>query len=125
MIDLNEWLKEAKNDMNSSKVGMYLFHNGVVRKTAKDYVRNNLPYKEVTALSISYDKNLLDQEIANTKNLDGIYYVKVHINEGTLKVGDDIMFVLIGGDIRPNVTKALDYLVGKIKSTCITEKEIY
>ena len=40
-----------------------------------------------------------------------------------LEVGDDIMYVLIGGDIRPNVVDALQFLVGKIKNECVTEIE--
>ena len=60
-----------------------------------------------------------------TKQLEGIYYVRVWLNEGELKVGDDIMYVLIGGDIRPRVVEVLDFLVGRIKSECVTETEIF
>ena len=34
------------------------------------------------------------------------------------------MYVLIGGDIRPHVVEALQYLVGRIKSECVSETEI-
>ncbi len=43
--------------------------------------------------------------------------------EGQLKIGDDIMYVLIGGDIRPHVVDALQFLVEKIKTECVTEIE--
>ena len=36
---LDQWLKEAKQDERAEKCGMYLFHNGVVRSTAKAEVR--------------------------------------------------------------------------------------
>ena len=49
--------------------------------------------------------------------------MEVWLNEGELSVGDDIMYVLIGGDIRPHVVDALQYLVGRIKSECVTEEE--
>lgn len=39
-------------------------------------------------------------------------------------MGDDIMYVLIGGDIRPNVIDALQNLVGKIKNEMVQEVEI-
>ena len=55
--------------------------------------------------------------------MDGIYYIRVWLNQGELAVGDDIMYVLIGGDIRPHVVDALQYLVGRIKNECVTEKE--
>ena len=44
---------------------------------------------------------------------------------GNCSVGDDIMQVLIGGDIRPHVVDALQALVEQIKSTCVTETELF
>ena len=32
---------------------------------------------------------------------------------------------IIGGDIRPHVVDALQYLVGQIKQECVTEKELF
>ena len=55
--------------------------------------------------------------------MDGIYYVRAWLNEGELELGDDIMYVLIGGDIRPRVVDALQFLVGKLKNECVTEIE--
>jgi molybdopterin synthase catalytic subunit len=55
--------------------------------------------------------------------MDGIFHVRVWLNEGRLELGDDIMYVLIGGDIRPHVIDALQFLVGKIKTECVTEIE--
>ena len=113
-------------DVNADRIGMYLTHNGVVRRTAKSLVReNDLDAKDVKGMLFSHDKEKLKQIIDETKMLEGIYYVRAWLNEGKLEVGDDLMYVLIGGDIRPNVTNALDYIVGRIKSECVTEKEIY
>ena len=36
---IDAWLKEAKADPSAEKIGMYLTHNGVVRRTAKAKVR--------------------------------------------------------------------------------------
>lgn len=36
---MDEWLREAKKDKDFRECGMYLFHNGVVRGTAKAKVR--------------------------------------------------------------------------------------
>jgi molybdopterin synthase catalytic subunit len=55
--------------------------------------------------------------------MNGIFHVKVWLNEGELALGEDIMYVMIGGDIRPNVIDALQFLVGKIKNECVTEIE--
>lgn len=32
---MDEWLKKAKADEHAANCGMYLFYNGVVRRTAK------------------------------------------------------------------------------------------
>ena len=123
---IDQWLKEAKMDEHADRIGMYLTHNGVVRKTAKSLVReNDLDAKDVKGMLFSYDKEKLEQIIDETKKLVGIYHVRVWLNEGKLEVGDDLMYVLVGGDIRPNVTDALDYIVGRIKAECVTEEEIY
>lgn len=120
------WLREAKSAPNADKVGMYLFHNGVVRRSAKAAVRlGAVDTKPVAAVEFSYDKEKLNAAIENAKTLEGIYYVRVWLNEGRVEVGDDLMLVLIGGDIRPHVIDALQTLVGTIKNECVVEKEIY
>ena len=55
--------------------------------------------------------------------MPGICYVRVWLASGELAVGDDIMLVLIGGDIRPHVVDALQALVGTIKNECVSEVE--
>ena len=97
-----------------------------MRQTAKAKVRqgqeNTAP---VTGMFFRYDAEKVEQAIAEAKRMDGIYYIRVWLNEGELKTGDDIMFVLVGGDIRPHVVDALQDLVAEIKTNCVIEKEIY
>lgn len=121
---IEQWLSEAKADPVASKVGMFLVHNGVVRETPKAMVRQGVDDgSSVKGMEFSYDAEKVDRVIAETYQMDGIFYVKVWLNEGLLEVGDDIMYVLIGGDIRPHVVDALQFLVGKIKTECVTEIE--
>lgn len=121
---MDAWLAEAKAHESAPKIGMYLTHNGIVRQSARAKVRLGAQdAKPVTGMYFSYDREKVDAVIAETYNLEGIYYIKVWLNEGELSVGDDIMYVLIGGDIRPHVVDALQYLVGRIKSECVTEEE--
>lgn len=122
---MDEWIKEAKKDKDGSKCGMYLFHNGVVRVTNKDYARNGKDKKTVKKMEFSYDKNKAEKAVRMGRTLPGIHYVRAWLNEGTLEVGDDIMYVLVGGDIRPNVINALQKIVEELKTNCVTEKEIY
>ena len=55
----------------------------------------------------------------------GVYYVRTWLNEGRCEVGDSLMYVLIGADIRPNCIDALQKLVGHIKNELVVEKEIF
>ena len=122
---MDAWLREAKAHESAPKIGMYLTHNGTVRRSAKAKVRQGAENtRDVTGMVFSYDREKVDAVIADAYKLEGIYYIKVWLNEGQLEVGDDIMYVLIGGDIRPRVVDALNYLVGRIKDECVTEMEL-
>ena len=123
---VDQWLQEAKTAPQAENCGMYLTHCGVVRESAKAKVRlGQADTRRVTGMRFSYDAEKVEQAISSARALDGIYYVRVWLNEGALSVGDDIMLVLIGGDIRPHVVDALQFLVGRIKSECVTEEELY
>jgi len=122
---IDAWLKEAKAHESAPLCGMYLTHNGTVRQTAKAKVRYGAAdTKEVTGMIFSYDEEKVNAVIADTYKMDGIFYIKVWLNEGRLTMGDDIMYVLIGGDIRPRVVDALQYLVGRVKNECVVETEL-
>ena len=122
---MDAWLREAKAHESAPKIGMYLTHNGTVRQTAKAKVRSGAEDTQpVTGMFFSYDREKVDAVIAETYRMEGIYYIKVWLNEGELQVGDEIMHVLIGGDIRPRTIAALEYLVGRIKNECVTEQEL-
>lgn len=121
---VDEWLKEAKAHPMAAQEGMFLIHNGVVRETPKAQVRQGVDDgSAVKGMEFAYDADKVEGVIAETCKMEGIFYVKVWLNEGQLEVGDDIMYVLVGGDIRPHVIDALQFLVGKIKNECVTEIE--
>ena len=123
---MDVWLKEAKAHESAEKIGMYLTHNGVVRKSARAKVRaEEADAKDVTGMWFSYDSDKVEKAVQETYEMEGIYYIKTWLNEGMLSVGDDIMYVLIGGDIRPHVVDALQFLVGKLKNECVEETEVF
>ena len=123
---MDAWLKEAKAHESAPKIGMYLTHNGTVRQSAKAKVRSGAEdTKPVRGMRFSYDADRVDAIIAEAYKLEGIHYIRVWLNEGELELGDDIMYALIGGDIRPRVIDALNYLVDRIKNECVVETELY
>jgi len=121
---MDQWIKEAKEHPSASRVGMYLFHNGVVRETPKAKVRMGIDDGTIVEkLDFTFDQAKVDRAIEETLERDGIFYVKTWLNEGALDIGEDIMYVLIGGDIRPNVVDGLQFLVERIKTQCVVEIE--
>lgn len=130
---MDEWLYEAKRDPRSHMVGMYLTHNGVVRATPKKQVRavseeeaaQGASLGTVVSIDFSYDEDGLAAAVEEARTWPGIYYVRVWLNEGVLEVGDSLMYVLIGADIRPHAVDALQRLVGHIKNNLVVEKELY
>ncbi len=120
------WLREAKNQKNADKCGMYLVHNGTVRATPKAKARDGIDtLLEVKSMNFSYNEEKLQEIIREGYEREGIYYIRAWLNSGCLKTGEDLMYILIGGDIRPHVVDALNHIVGRIKDECVVETEIY
>ena len=123
---MDAWLKEAKADPTAAQCGMFLTHNGVVRITPKQQVREGVEgLGEVAQVEFSYDAEGVAAAEKEALTWPGVYYVRTWLNEGALNVGDSIMYVMIGADIRPRCIDALNKLVGKIKNDLVVEKEIY
>lgn len=121
---LDQWLQEAKESPDAGKVGMYLSHNGVVRATARAAVREGQEVPPVTGMHFSWDAEAVQAAVDAVKAMEGVFYVRVWLNEGFLRVGDDIMQVLVGGDIRPRTVAALEALLGGLKGHCVRETEL-
>ncbi len=123
---VDQWLAEAKAAPGAENCGMYLTHCGTVRQSARAKVRQGqTDTRNVIGMRFSYDAERVARAVEETEALEGIFHVRVWLNEGELRLGDDIMLVLIGGDIRPRVVDALQFLVGRIKNECVHEDEIY
>lgn len=123
---LDEWLREAKSAPDAGKCGMYLTHCGTVRESARARVRSgDGAAAPVRGMRFSYDGEKMRAAVDETLSMEGIHFVRAWLADGELAVGDDIMRVLIGGDIRPRVVGALEYLVGRLKSECVSEEELF
>jgi molybdopterin synthase catalytic subunit len=114
---IQEWIDEIKAKSPRDQLGMILVHNGIVRATSKEG-------KPVEGMFLSYDKKLLNTLIAQFKKNDGIVDIKVWLNQGTLSIGDDIMYVLVAGRFRTDVLPVFQELIREIKNNVVNEKEI-
>ncbi|MHB8123951.1 MAG: molybdenum cofactor biosynthesis protein MoaE, partial [Desulfuromonadaceae bacterium] len=93
---ITAWLKEVKESADPEELGMILMHNGVVRGTSKYGTA-------VQGMKLSYDEGKLLNVLNKYKEHDGIVEIKAWINSGELKVGDDIMYLMVAGRFRTDV----------------------
>jgi molybdopterin synthase catalytic subunit len=77
----------------------------------------------VTSLEVAYDQEALQTVVRDIKKMPGIAEVLVETREGRLNVGDEILAVVVAGDIRENVFPALVSAVNRIKKEASRKKE--
>ncbi|RLB89878.1 MAG: molybdenum cofactor biosynthesis protein MoaE [Deltaproteobacteria bacterium] len=117
-MNIETMVAQIKQHPDFHKAGMILCHNGVVRATSREG-------DEVTGLEIAVDHKRLDQILNEQKKRPGIIDILIHIIEGKkLFVGDDVMFLVVAGDIRDNVIASLTDTLNLVK-TQVTSKTQY
>lgn len=115
-MSLTELVERVKKHPDFHKAGMILCHNGVVRATSRDG-------RPVSEVSVRVDRKRLEAIIGEIKAMKGIVEVLAHVNEGTLKVGEDVMYVVVAGDFRENVFDAMIAAVNRIKADVTSKTE--
>jgi len=117
-MDIKILMDQIKQHPDYHKAGMILCHNGVVRATSREG-------DKVTGLEIVVDHKRLNQILKEQKKKPGIIDILIHINEGeALAVGDDVMFLVVAGDIRENVIQTLTDTLNMVKAE-VTSKTQY
>ncbi len=114
---LKAWLKEVKESADPSALGMILVHEGIVRGTSKAGGR-------IRGMRLSHDKEKLDKLVSELRQREGIVDIRVWINSGDLKIGDDIMLALVAGRFRTDILPVFVELLTAIKSEIVQEREI-
>ena len=117
-MDITRTITEMKKEPGfADHVGMILTHNGVVRgwsrkdRSAVAYVDVNPDHEKIEALRAEYEQK------------PGIYRVIVDAKSGRLAPGDDLLFILVAGDIRENVKPVLAELLDRIKAEAVRKAE--
>lgn len=117
MFNVDQQIASIKAREDAGGIGMILSHQGVVRGTS----RNGEP---VYGMRLSVNRERLNEALAEARTWPGLIAVEGWLNEGELRVGDDIMKVVVAGDIRENVFGALQRLVAIIKQEVVAESEL-
>ena len=117
-MTLQEIVDAIKKRPDFDRVGMVACHNGVVRATSRDG-------RNVRGLEIEVDRDRLETILLEMNGREGIIEVAVHLIEGYRKVGEDVMFVAVAGDIREHVFPVLEQTVERIKKEVTRKKEFF
>lgn len=118
-MNLTHMIDTIKKHPDYHRAGMILCHNGVVRDTSRDG-------RKVSGLILSVDHNKLRQVIEAYKRKPGIVEILVEIAENrNLSVGDDVMLLVVAGDIRENVITVLGDTLNAIKTTVTQKTEFF
>ena len=115
-MEISTIIKQLREHPESSKMGMIASHLGVVRETSRDG-------RQVEKIHVKYDQIVIEEIIKDAKALPGIIDVVIETREGVLEIGDEIMFVAVGGDIREHVFPALIEIVERIKKEASKKQE--
>ena len=107
-MEITTLIQKIKAHPQSAKVGMMLCHVGIVRGAS----RNGRP---VSGLDLTVDHQALESILAEQKKRPGIVEILVQIQEGSLKVGDEMMHIVVGGDLRDHVIPVLADTLNAIK----------
>jgi len=115
-MDLNRMTDIIKTHPDFYKAGMIASHIGIVRSFSRDG-------KAVLGFDVLFDKGKIKEIIGDIKSRPGIVDILIETNSGHLKVGDNIVTIMVAGDIRENVFPALIDAVNRLKSGASTKKE--
>jgi molybdopterin synthase catalytic subunit len=118
-VNLLELMDRIRHRPDFDKVGMILAHNGVVRGFSRDG-------RKISGLSVSVDHAKLREIVETQKKSPGIVEILVEIEENKpLSVGDDIMLIVVAGDIREHVIATLEKTLNLVKQTVTKKTEYY
>lgn len=118
-MDISKTIAHMKLDPGfADNVGMVLVHNGIVRGWSRS------DGTTVCQMEVSTDLDKIEQIRSEIEKMPGIYKVVVEACSGTMCPGDDLLFLVVAGDIREHVKPALALLLDRVKAECIIKREM-
>ena len=118
-VSIEELIRRVKAHPRIAEAGMILCHNGIVRASDRS------GSKTVTGLRVSADSAKIEEIRSWAESQDGIICVLIKAFEGEFAVGDDLLYVVVAGDIRENVFRVMRETVERVKAEGVRKQESY
>ena len=118
-MDISKEIQKIKQEPGfTENVGMVLVHNGVVRAWSRK------GHKRVESITITPDIAKMQTICRELEKRPGIFRIKAHANSGPMKPGDDVLFLIVAGDIREHVKATFAELLDRIKQEAVFKEEV-
>lgn len=116
---LHDLVETVKKHPNISKAGMLLIHNGIVRGYDKTGTQ------QVKTVLVEVDREAIQRTKEWAAAQQGIVAIAIEAFEGELRVGEDLLYIVLAGDIRENVIPVMRETLDRLKGTAVHKREIY
>ncbi|MEK6201354.1 MAG: molybdenum cofactor biosynthesis protein MoaE [Desulfobulbaceae bacterium] len=118
-MDISKRIAEMKKQPGfQDNVGMILIHNGVVRNWSRK------DKSKVKALEVTPDLTKIEAIRQELLQRDGIFDIVIETKSGLFQPGDDLLFLIVAGDIREHIKPVLAELLDRVKAEAIAKREI-
>lgn len=119
-MDISAQIAELKKRSDfRDNVGMILTHNGIVRNWSRS------KDGEITSLEVQADVEKIEELRQEYLKKDGIYEILIESHSGHFQPGDDLLFIVVAGDIRENIKPVLADLLDRVKAEAISKREVF
>ncbi len=119
LVSLDRLIARVKAHPQISRAGMILCHNGIVREFDRSGARR------VRGLKVVVDRAEIERVRLWAKSQPGIVAVEIEAFEGEFRVGDDLLYVVVAGDVRENVFATMRETVERVKADGVHKTELY
>ncbi len=118
-MDISKTIAELKKRPDfTENVGMILIHNGVVRNWSRQ------DHRRVQALEVQVNQELIEELRQQYLKKPGIYEIIIQARSGRFQPGDDLLFIIVAGDLREHIKPVLAELLDRVKAEAVSKKEI-
>ncbi len=117
-MNVQEMIESIRREPGfAENVGMLAAHNGVVRGSSRSHPG------AVVGVEVTPDFERVEAIRREMEGRPGIFCILVEAEQGHIAPGEDLLRMVVAGDIRENVLPVLSDLLNRIKSEAIHKRE--